>query len=145
MIARRTAFQVCEDTGWLTNDDETATAFGNTWVAPVRGDVDIGRLSLKVAEARLVALRRQPLRRCGRGAALSLKSHLIQNTLLMTEARPELGEPSLAKLPPTSGGLKEVWVRSTGLPPDLETVRKKTRREAKDAKHSRGHHPIVSR
>ena len=95
MIARRTAFQVCEDAGWLTNDGDTATAFGNTWVAPVRGGVHIGRLSLKVAKARLVALRRQLLRRCGRRAALSLKSHLIQPTFLMTEARPELGRTLL--------------------------------------------------
>ena len=50
--------QVCEHTGWLTNDDETASIFGDTWVAPESCKVKIGRAPPKVAEALLVALRR---------------------------------------------------------------------------------------
>ena len=37
--------QVCMDTGWPTNDDEIEAAFGDTWLAPVRCNVKIGRVS----------------------------------------------------------------------------------------------------
>ena len=98
---------VCEDTGWLTNNDEIASAFGDTWVVPECCNVKIGWPSPKVAEASLVALRRSE-QQCRRGTALSLEGCLIQPALAMIEARPVLEEESLAELPLKSGELRSL-------------------------------------
>ena len=96
---------------------------GDMWMASERCYVKIGRQSPKVAEALLVALPRS-FQQCGRGAALSLEGCLVHPTLATIETSPVLEEPSLAELPPTSGELKEVWDRSTGLPMDPEVSQK---------------------
>ena len=60
-----------------------------------------------------------------------MEGHSSHPTPASIGVGPVLEEPSQAELPPRSGGLTEVWVRSSKLPADLEMA-KKVRQEEKD-------------
>ena len=114
--------RVCQDTNWLTNDGEIAEVFNaDVWKLLEREVVKLGNFAPKVANAFLLALR-SSLQLCGRGAALCLEGNLDQPTISSLETGPVLEEPNLVEHPPTSGELKEVWGRSTGLPLDSRKV-----------------------